>query len=50
MSQLYSNSIFWVDVAKIKPNPFQPRREFDEARLKGLKALNAKLEILNSAA
>jgi ParB family chromosome partitioning protein len=36
MSQLYSNSIFWVDVAKIKPNPFQPRREFDEARLKDL--------------
>lgn len=36
MSQLYSNSIFWVDVEKIKPNPFQPRREFDEARLKDL--------------
>jgi ParB family chromosome partitioning protein len=36
MSQLYSNSIFWVDLEKIKPNPFQPRREFDEARLKDL--------------
>ena len=36
MSQLYSNSIFWIDVEKIKPNPFQPRREFDEARLKDL--------------
>ncbi len=36
MSQLYSNSIFWVDVEKIKPNPFQPRREFDEARLRDL--------------
>lgn len=36
MSQLYSNSIFWVDVDKIKPNPFQPRREFDEARLRDL--------------
>lgn len=36
MSQLYSNSIFWVDIEKIKPNPFQPRREFDEARLKDL--------------
>lgn len=36
MSQLYSNSIFWVDVDKIKPNPFQPRREFEEARLKDL--------------
>ncbi len=33
MSSLYSNSIFWVDVDKIKPNPFQPRREFDEGRL-----------------
>ncbi len=36
MSKLYSNSIFWVDVEKIKPNPFQPRREFNENRLKGL--------------
>ena len=36
MSQLYSNSIFWIDVDKIKPNPFQPRREFDEARLRDL--------------
>jgi len=36
MSQLYDNSIFWVDVEKIKPNPFQPRREFDEARLRDL--------------
>jgi ParB family chromosome partitioning protein len=36
MSQLYSNSIFWVEIEKIKPNPFQPRREFDEARLRDL--------------
>ncbi|MES2930650.1 MAG: ParB/RepB/Spo0J family partition protein [Patescibacteria group bacterium] len=36
MSQLYSNSIFWIDVDKIKPNPFQPRREFDETRLRDL--------------
>jgi len=36
MSQLYSNSIFWIDIEKIKPNPFQPRREFDESRLKDL--------------
>jgi ParB family chromosome partitioning protein len=35
-SRFYSNSIFWVEVEKIKPNPFQPRREFDEARLKDL--------------
>jgi ParB family chromosome partitioning protein len=36
MSQLYSNSIFWVDIDKVKPNPFQPRREFDEDRLRDL--------------
>src|SRR5487761_2031717 len=36
MSNLYSNSIFWIDVEKIKPNPYQPRREFDEARLRDL--------------
>ncbi len=33
MSNLYSNSIFWVDTDKIKPNPYQPRRDFDETRL-----------------
>ena len=36
MSQLYSNSIFWIDIEKVKPNPFQPRREFDEVRLQDL--------------
>lgn len=36
MSNIYSNSIFWIDTDKIKPNPFQPRREFDEARLEDL--------------
>lgn len=36
MSQFYQDSIFWVDVDKIKPNPFQPRREFDEAQLRSL--------------
>ncbi len=36
MSNLYSNSIFWVDTDKIRPNPFQPRRDFDEARLSDL--------------
>lgn len=33
MSNLYSNSIFWVETDKIKPNPYQPRRDFDEVRL-----------------
>lgn len=35
-SPLISDSIFWIEVEKIQPNPFQPRREFDEARLKDL--------------
>lgn len=30
------DSVFWVEVDKIKPNPYQPRREFDEERLKAL--------------
>src|SRR3989344_6578866 len=36
MSELYSNSIFWVEVEKIHPNPYQPRKEFDPARLSEL--------------
>lgn len=32
----FEDSIFWIEVEKIKPNPFQPRRDFDEARLKDL--------------
>lgn len=36
MSQFYNNAIFWIEVDKIKPNPFQPRREFDEAKLNDL--------------
>jgi len=36
MSTLYSNSIFWVEVEKINPNPYQPRKEFDHASLKDL--------------
>lgn len=35
-SNFYQNSIFWVEVDKIKPNPFQPRREFDQEALKAL--------------
>lgn len=31
-----SNSIFWIEVEKIVPNPFQPRREFDPAKLQEL--------------
>ncbi|MEK7463943.1 MAG: ParB/RepB/Spo0J family partition protein [Patescibacteria group bacterium] len=32
----FEDSIFWIEVEKIKPNPYQPRRDFDEARLKDL--------------
>ena len=34
--QNYENSIFWIDTGKIVPNPYQPRREFDEDRLRDL--------------
>ncbi len=30
------DSIYWVEVDKIVPNPFQPRREFDEMKLREL--------------
>ena len=36
MAGFYNNAIFWVEVDKIKPNPFQPRKEFDETKLKDL--------------
>lgn len=36
MAQFYENSIFWVEVEKIKPNPYQPRKEFDDAALRDL--------------
>lgn len=32
----YQDSIFWVDLDKISPNPYQPRRDFDELELKSL--------------
>lgn len=36
MLERVNESIFLIEVDKIKPNPFQPRREFDEARLRDL--------------
>ncbi len=36
MTQFFNDSIFWIETEKIKPNPFQPRKDFDEARLKDL--------------
>lgn len=35
MGQIES-SIFWIETDKIVPNPYQPRREFDQDRLKEL--------------
>lgn len=36
VDELAGNSIFWIEVGKIKPNPFQPRKEFNEDRLRDL--------------
>lgn len=36
MSQFYNDSIFWIDIDKIVPNPYQPRREFSEPELQSL--------------
>ena len=36
MPAFYNDSIFWIEVDKIKPNPFQPRKEFNEAALQDL--------------
>jgi len=35
-SEFFNNAIFWIEVDKIKPNPFQPRKEFDEVKLADL--------------
>ena len=37
MSSAYVNdAIFWIEIDKVSPNPYQPRREFDETALKSL--------------
>jgi ParB family chromosome partitioning protein len=36
MSETISNSIFFIDVDKISPNPYQTRKEFEEGPLKDL--------------
>ncbi len=36
MPERYNESIFWIETDKIKPNPLQPRREFNEDRLRDL--------------
>jgi len=35
-SSYVNNAIFWVELEKISPNPYQPRREFDEVKMKDL--------------
>jgi ParB family transcriptional regulator, chromosome partitioning protein len=35
-SAFHNNAVFFIEVEKIKPNPYQPRREFDPARLNEL--------------
>ena len=35
-SRYQGDSIYWVEVDRIKPNPFQPRKTFDEAALLSL--------------
>ncbi len=30
------NAVFWIETDKIQPNPYQPRREFDEHNLRDL--------------
>ncbi len=36
MGSYIGDSIFWVEVDRIKPNPFQPRKVFDEIALQSL--------------
>jgi len=31
-----NNAVFWIETGKISPNPFQPRREFDQEKLNDL--------------
>ncbi len=33
MSEFYNNSIFWVEVERISPNPYQPRKEFNDDKI-----------------
>lgn len=35
-SVFQNNAVFFIEVDKIKPNPYQPRKEFDQARLEDL--------------
>ncbi|PIT96997.1 hypothetical protein COT82_00130 [Candidatus Campbellbacteria bacterium CG10_big_fil_rev_8_21_14_0_10_35_52] len=34
--QFHNDSIYWVELEKIQPNPYQPRREFNPVKLQNL--------------
>jgi ParB family chromosome partitioning protein len=36
MNTYVNDAVFWIEVDKIHPNPYQPRHEFDQAKLKDL--------------
>ena len=36
MSNFKNDAIFWIEVDKIKPNPYQPRHEFDDSKIADL--------------
>jgi len=36
ISQFNNDSIYWIELDKVKPNPYQPRREFNESKIKDL--------------
>ncbi len=36
MSDFYNNSIFWVEVDRISPNPYQPRKDFNDDKIEEL--------------
>lgn len=35
-SDFHNNAVFFIETEKVHPNPYQPRREFDQARLQDL--------------
>lgn len=36
MNEFENNAVFWIETEKIRPNPYQPRKEFDEHHLRDL--------------
>lgn len=48
MSQFQNDLIFWIEVDKIKPNPYQPRREFDQVALQALADLIRQYGVLQA--